>query len=88
MQNWISYWNVLKDGYARRATNLHKEPIWNPYFDTFQVPVENFVFVMVRNFVVNVETKIRITAVITAGSKFEKEVKMNNPLSKSIPLIM
>lgn len=37
---------------------------------------------------VNVETKIRITAVITAGSKFEKEAKMNNPLSKSISLIM
>lgn len=46
------------------------------------------VFVTVRNFVVNVETKIRITALITAGSKFEKEAKMNNPLSKSIPLIM
>lgn len=52
------------------------------------MPVENFMFVMVRNSVVNVETKIRIIAVITAGSKFEKEVKMNNPLSKSIPLIM
>lgn len=46
------------------------------------------VFVTVRNSVMNVETKIRITVVTTAGSKFEKEAKMNNPLSKSIPLIM
>lgn len=26
-KNWISYWNALKDGYARCATNLHKESI-------------------------------------------------------------
>jgi len=42
------------------------------------------VFVTVRNSVVNVEMKIRITVVLTAGSKFEKETTMTKSLSKSI----
>lgn len=46
------------------------------------------VFVPVRNSVVNAKMKRRITRVITAGSKFEKETTMKNLLSKSIQLIM
>lgn len=43
---------------------------------------------MLGNSVMNAKMKIRITTVITAGSKFEKETTMKNPLSKSIQLIM